>query len=118
MTRARRRYTILELVSRGIPVPLSVTRQALRRAIVAAQEGICAGCCEPVSAETPLNKPLSASLDHVIPRRHGGHNLVGNLIVMHERCNSEVKGGRMPTGCELIWLLAVNARLGVGPQRW
>ena len=84
-------------------VPKSVSRVLLR-----IQGGLCAGCGQPV-------RPIYLTADHVIPVSRGGADALGNLVAMHGPCNSR-KSNRMPTGCELIWLLAVNARLGVGPQ--
>jgi hypothetical protein len=54
------------------------------------------------------------SVDHVWPRRgkgRPGRGLQQNHLATHERCNHR-KGDRQPTGCELVWLTAVNARLG------
>ena len=51
------------------------------------------------------------NLDHVWPRRFR-HGHVGNIVLAHNRCNS-AKGDRRPTGCEIIFLEVVNARLGL-----
>lgn len=87
------------------PFPRSVHRLLLRL-----QRGLCAGCAGPATQ-------FNCSVDHVIPVRLKGFHGFGNLVAMHGWCN-RAKGGRPPTGCELIWLMAVNARLGVGPQTW
>lgn len=81
-----------------------------RRVLLRCQGGLCAGC----GCKCRLSQ---ASLDHVIPMMLGGLHALGNWLVMHPWCNRR-KSGRMPTGCELIWLLAVNARLGVRPTGW
>lgn len=52
------------------------------------------------------------SVDHVIPRARGGHDGAGNTVAAHIPCNVQ-KGDRSPTGCELLWLSAVNLRLGL-----
>lgn len=57
------------------------------------------------------------SLDHVIPRDLGGRDAWGNYLLAHGECNG-AKSNDAPTGCEMVWLLAVNARLGVEPTRW
>jgi len=57
------------------------------------------------------------SVDHTIPRAKGGANGLGKVTAMHKLCN-EMKGDDMPTGCELIWLQAVNCRMGWDPQKW
>jgi len=77
--------------------------------LYAAQDGLCP-CGDPIENEKP-------SLDHVVPRSLGGQDRIGNLLVMHGICNGR-KSNDIPTGCELVWLLAVNAKLGVEPMRW
>ena len=81
-----------------------------------AQEAICA-CCGQRMAPTSRwgevkNRP---TLDHVKARAAGGKKGKGNLILMHRLCNT-AKDSRPPTGCELIWLQAVNALLGWGGE--
>jgi hypothetical protein len=51
------------------------------------------------------------STDHVWSRRGLGRGLRQNHLAAHARCNNH-KGSRRPTGCELVWLMVVNARLG------
>ncbi len=82
-----------------------------------AQGGICPGCGQPIYMDVYKNRPFGCTIDHCIPLSRNGADLVGNLLAMHKRCN-EHKGNRMPTGCEIIFLIAVNSRLGVGPQKW
>lgn len=86
---------------------------AMRAKLHTEQDGICSICGEVVNADPELDN--GASLDHTIPRRRGGDDRVGNLTMAHKLCNHR-KGHRAPTGCECVWLLAVNARLGVLPQ--
>lgn len=74
------------------------------------QGGLCASCAQPV-------KRFFRSVDHVVPHVLGGEDKLGNYVMMDGDCNKK-KADRMPNGCELIWLMAVNARLGVGPQTW
>lgn len=84
--------------------------RAVRRALFAAQDGLCALCGRPMGA-------ANRSVDHVIPKALGGRNCVGNLLIAHSPCNG-AKGDRPPTGCEMVWLLAVNNRLNLEPSRW
>ncbi len=77
------------------------------RVLARAQGRLCASCGGVV-------RPRRESVDHVVPAALGGPGKLGNLVVMHGGCN-RLKANRLPNGCELIWLLAVNARLGVGP---
>lgn len=76
-----------------------------------AQGGICAIC------GAALLSGGSLSVDHVIPKSRGGPDAIGNFTLTHWVCNNR-KGSDMPHGCQLIFLLAVNARLGVQPDRW
>jgi 5-methylcytosine-specific restriction endonuclease McrA len=80
-----------------------------RRILHIAQSGIC-GSCGAVLDEIPAK----GSLDHVVPRSLGGVDELGNLLLMHKICNAK-KTNDAPTGCEMIFLLAVNAKLGVFP---
>jgi 5-methylcytosine-specific restriction endonuclease McrA len=80
--------------------------------LVEAQDRICPLCDDwlEFDPEFDIAHPLRPSVDHVVPRSKGGGQ-IGNLIAMHRECNC-AKGDRQPTGCELIWLALVNARLG------
>lgn len=94
--------------------------QALMRVLIKAQTGICTGCGKPLPddmAQRGVKRDDRLSVDHTVPRAKGGRNGLGNLTIMHMLCN-EMKGDDTPTGCELIWLLAVNCRIGVEPMRW
>ena len=77
------------------------------------QSYLCAGCGHEMGGEWPNER---ATVDHVLPLSLGGKNGAGNLVAMHSGCNNK-KAARMPTGCERIWLLAVNARLQTYPQK-
>ena len=77
-----------------------------------AQGWLCPICGQP------MDPNLAPSVDHVHPRRgkQARTGLYRNALGTHFWCNN-AKGDREPTGCELIWLAAVNARLGVGYTR-
>lgn len=80
--------------------------------LVEAQERICPICDDWLEFDPSfgISHPLRPSIDHVMPKSKGGcHN--GNRLAMHRECNC-AKGDRLPTGCEMIWLASVNARLG------
>ncbi|MYL99591.1 hypothetical protein GR702_17660 [Novosphingobium sp. FGD1] len=84
---------------------VALLRQAQRKRC-----GSCGGRVPPVGARcSAANRP---TLDHVVPRAAGGANAIGNLLMMHHRCN-HAKADRAPTGCELLMLAAANARLGL-----
>lgn len=76
----------------------------------AAQEGRCGLCGEMMTRPA-----VACSIDHVIPRSLEGADGFGNLLLCHGECNGR-KTNDAPTGCEMVFLLAVNARLGVLPQ--
>lgn len=86
----------------------------VRDALIAAQEGRCGICGEPFK-RTPWGEFVVANIDHVLARKLGGFDGPGNMIATHRKCNS-IKGHRLPTGCETIWLLAVCERLDI-PMR-
>ena len=86
-----------------------------RRRLLEAQGGICPLCGKVILDKRVLHRSeytQKASVDHVIPKVQGGVDRPGNYLVVHWACNSR-KAGRYPFGCELIWLEAVNARLGI-----
>jgi 5-methylcytosine-specific restriction endonuclease McrA len=76
-------------------------KQRLIARILEAQGGFCGICGQR------LRK--GATVDHVVPRCHGGANN-GNRLIAHVGCNFR-KRDRMPNGCELVMLAAVNARI-------
>lgn len=87
-------------------------RRALHGLLLRMQDyrcGICGG-----KMHRRAEWPLSCTTDHVIPKSRGGPDSLGNFVVAHGICNSR-KGDRMPTGCEILFLLSVNNRLGIKP---
>lgn len=56
----------------------------------------------------------AASIDHVIPRSRGGGDHIGNMLIMHRRCNG-AKADRQPNGCDRIWHDAVLSVLEINP---
>lgn len=94
----------------------SATKRSLRRRLLGVQLGLCAICGQPLEEHAALPEMLP-SLDHVIPITAGGPDRPGNYVAAHVACNV-TKGNRRPTGCELIYLLAVNNRMGEKPMRW
>jgi 5-methylcytosine-specific restriction endonuclease McrA len=83
----------------------------LHRVLWRAQGRTCALCGQA------MRRLWEVTTEHVVPRSAGGFWGLGNVVAAHPACNT-AKADRMPTGCELVWLLAVNARLGVQPQGW
>ncbi len=87
--------------------------------LILAQDNLCAGCGKPMlkAGERKRTHSDMPTEDHVIPKSLSGVDRIGNMVAMHWACNN-AKGDDQPTGCELIWLLAVNNRLGVEPSKW
>ena len=76
------------------------------------QKGFCGCCGEPIvhPRGIPVQLKDKPTIEHVWPiSRFPRRRSWGNIILSHWRCNSKKKD-RLPTGCELIWLDAVNAR--------
>ena len=88
--------------------PMEETR-ALRFTLHEAQGGICGICGKPLDAD-----PAKGSLDHVIPRSRVSRE-TGNYVLTHGECNGD-KTNDVPTGCEMVFLLMVNCKLGLHPQ--
>lgn len=85
-------------------------RQARYMRLWAAQDGLCALCGERMPPLQPKNKRHGWTFDHVWPRRYGFRDR-GSVVLAHGRCN-RFKADRDPTGCEILLLAAVNARIG------
>lgn len=51
---------------------------------------LCAYC------NKEINSIDSASLDHIVPRKYGGHLRLANLQLMHSKCNG-IKSDQMPS---------------------
>lgn len=93
----------------------------LLQSLIDAQEGVCIGCGCSLSMENPHtgrvyfeNHRLRPTFDHVVPRARTTRHK-GNLLAAHRQCNGD-KADRDPTGCELIWLEVVNARISRATQ--
>jgi len=82
----------------------------LRPVLAYAQEYRCGICANPLPEEI-----TAGSVDHVIPMAIGGADGPGNWVVTHRECNA-AKANDTPTGCEMVFLLMVNAKLGQHPQ--
>lgn len=97
-----RRLKRMRVRSLRFTCPAGIIRQTL----INAQGRLCGICGERMTCR-------QATIDHVRPKGRGGPDRFGNIVAAHAVCN-ERKSGRKPHGCELIWLDAVNARLGFG----
>lgn len=98
-------------LARGTRETLTLEDLAARRFILfCAQEGMCMICALVLS-------PHDASVDHIVPMFLGGDDEDGNYALVHRLCNS-VKANDEPTGCELVWMFSINARIGANPIMW
>lgn len=84
------------------PAPQRSWRAGLRARLRKIQRNRCP-LCNGRFGSAPL------SLEHVVPKSQGGR-IKRNVIVTHADCNKH-RGTARATGCMLIWLAAVNARL-------
>lgn len=87
-----------------------IKRRLRKRQLISAQMFDCALCGQPLLRHA--DGRIEATEDHVFAKVRGGYDGLGNLLAAHKRCNNR-KGDRLPTGCEIIWLVAVCARLDV-----
>ncbi|WP_407925602.1 HNH endonuclease [Erythrobacter rubeus] len=75
--------------------------------------GVLRACAERFSAEEV--RAFIHHFDHVTTRSAGGGRTLNNGLLKHQRCNQQ-RADRPPTGCELIWLEFVTARLAKRPK--
>ena len=77
-----------------------------------AQDGLCGYCFKPLDPDLGRTDHDRWSVDHVVPKiaQQGRRPLSRNKVLVHQRCNT-AKGGRPPTGCHLIALEWVLARM-------
>lgn len=99
-------------------------------ALWSAARGLCGICAQDVDSPAEFfegPKGSAPTMDHVYPRGPRPADLKRIMaltaldpdkrrkVVAHWRCNHK-KGNRAPTGCEVIFLMAVNARLRGRPE--
>jgi 5-methylcytosine-specific restriction endonuclease McrA len=95
----------------------ATAKQQLTARLARLQGGLCALCGTPLILSARFGSRKGRSIEHVWPRNRAGPlgerkpplGNFGNKVAAHGHCNA-TKGDRAPTGCELIWLMAVNAR--------
>lgn len=96
------------------PAALDFADVSIRNALMVAQNHCCGLC----AVHFQSTKRANITRDHVVPQSRRGSRSLGNILLAHAGCNNN-KGNRWPTGCELIMLASVNARLAaIIPQRY
>lgn len=75
-----------------------------------AQKSRC-GVCFEILGPRKDGGEIRWNLDHVWPKRYRRGNW-GNIVLAHTRCNGK-KADRRPTGCQILFLTIVNARMGL-----
>lgn len=74
-------------------------RAARRKAAVLDRWGAtCWLCGRAINLDAATQSPGSFTLDHVVPRSHGGGNNLDNLRPSHRLCNNERGNARVTTG--------------------
>lgn len=84
----------------------------VKRVIWNAQGGRCHLCGHPLRQKW---RSPELTFDHVWPKSRiaGANSFEGNIMLAHKDCN-HAKGDRNPHPCEMLFLSAVNRRLGFG----
>jgi 5-methylcytosine-specific restriction endonuclease McrA len=93
---------------------MSMTKEealAFKAMLVELQDNMCALCGDYLTMDEMDDPVFRPSIDHVYPRFSGGQD-EGNVVAAHNHCNGD-KTNDLPTGCELIWLYNVTARLAM-----
>lgn len=82
----------------------------VKRVLWQAQGGKCHLCGQAIPQKWRSPK---LTFDHLWPvsRIAGANSFEGNIMLAHEKCN-QVKDNRRPRPCELLFLSAVNRRIG------
>jgi hypothetical protein len=84
----------------------TISNYSLRKPFLVAQGYRCGICGKAVMSH------LNASYDHVWPMGKGGYDGIGNVVVAHKDCNS-LKADDVPTGCQIVFLVALCERMHV-----
>jgi hypothetical protein len=77
-----------------------------------AQDKYCAVCGREMTEGLKFDETCGWTIEHVYNHASRRYYADGNKLVSHASCNN-AKGDREPTGCEIILLHAVNAKLGL-----
>ena len=61
----------------------------LRQLVINVHGTECHLCHQLINTKLPGTHPDGFTIDHVVPRAHGGSNAVENLRPAHRQCNTE-----------------------------
>lgn len=70
-------------------------RKALREQHFHLQGGLCIYCKRQMTQDALSNKDASVSLEHVLPRTHGGKDTLDNTVAACHTCNSHRRDRRL-----------------------
>lgn len=73
-------------------------RGTLRARVITRWGTVCWLCHKPIDLNVEHPHPDSFTIDHVLPRAHGGGDDVRNLRPAHRRCNNARGHSHRPVG--------------------
>lgn len=79
------------------PAARSTTIRDRHRKSIARDRPDCGICNEPIDYALPYLHPRSFVVDHILPRRHGGLDVLENKQAAHRDCN-RAKSDRLDEG--------------------
>lgn len=75
-------------MSRGWQGGSTTAWRKLRQQAIAHWPHVCDYCGDPISPTYQAPHPLSMSVDHIIPKAHGGPDELSNTRLRHLGCNA------------------------------
>jgi 5-methylcytosine-specific restriction endonuclease McrA len=72
------------------------------KAVIEKADGKCQLCGSPVDLSLVSPHPLSASIDHIVPKSKGGPRNIQNCQLAHRQCNID-KGDKEPHESNRVW---------------
>lgn len=81
-----------------VPKIKSRRRKRIKSNLYVEQNGKCRYCRRNLIIIGDRENPLYWTLEHIVPRRRGGTNHIGNLGLSCYQCNQEEKGRKQNEG--------------------
>lgn len=101
-------------MSRGWAGGSTTAWRKLRTQAIATLPHWCDYCNEPISPAYTYPHPRSMSVDHIVPKAHGGQDHLANLRLRHYGCNSAA-GARTTTPTPLSITIPTTTGRGAPP---